>query len=97
MSKFKEQLDEKKNDFFSETIFPCSSLSQDVLRRIPNRKGSYFLCTDCKIKLDKGKMPSKCHSNKLEIFNITEYPDLDLTELELNLISKKIIFMKIHR
>ena len=85
MAKYKEELDEKRENFFAETIWPC------------NRKGSFYLCIDCKSKLDKGKMPAKCRSNKLEIFDIKDYPDLDLTELELNLISKKIIFMKIHR
>ena len=85
MVKYKEELDEKHENFFDKTIWPC------------NRKGSFYLCIDCKSKLDKGKMPAKCCSNKLEIFDIKDYPDLDLTELELNLISKKIIFMKIHR
>ena len=51
---------------------------------------------NCKSKLFSGKMPPKCHQNKLEVFNTKEYPDLELTELELNLIAKKILFMKIH-
>ena len=97
MVKYKEELDEKYENFFAENIWPCSSVTQDVLKKICNRKGSFFLCHDCKSKLDKGKTPAKCRSNKLEIFDINDYPDLDLTELELNLISKKIIFMKIHR
>ena len=96
MSKFKEELDKKKDNFFSEAIYHCSALSPDVLEEIPNRKGSYFLCNESKSKLDRGKIPGKCHHNKLEIFDIKDFPDLDLTELELNLISKKIIFMKIH-
>ena len=97
MMKFKDEMDEKHPDLFSQTIWPCSLLSEEILANIPNRKGSYYLCFSCNTTLNKGKMPSKCHSNKLDIFNIKEYPDLDLTELELNLISKKIIFMKIHR
>ena len=97
MSEFKEALDKKHDNLFNDTIFPCTSVTPDVLKEIPNRKGSYFVCNECKSKLDRGKIPSKSHSNKLEIFDIKNYPDLDLTELELNLISKKIIFMKIHR
>ena len=95
--KYKEELDAKRENFFAETIWPCTSITQDVLKEIPNRKGSFFLCIDCRSKLGKKKIPSKCHTNKLEIFDIKDFPDLDLTELELNLISKKIIFMKIHR
>ena len=97
MAKLKDQLDSEFKDLFHDTILPVSELREEDLENIPNRKGRFFICTNCKGKLFSGKMPAKCRRNNLEIFDIRNHPDLDLTELELNLISKRIIFMKIHR
>ena len=97
INKFKEQLDEKFDNLFFKTILPVTELRDEDLENIPNRKGLFYLCQDCKNKLNAGKMPAKCRQNHLEVFDIRNHPDLDLTELELNLISKRIIFMKIHR
>ena len=57
-------------------------------------KGKY-LCNTCSLKLKLGKIPSSCHKNGLELFNLQEYPELkDITELENSLISRNIIFQK---
>ena len=44
-----------------------------------------------------GKRPAQSHQNNLEIFNIKEHPELNLTELESSLISKALVFMKIFK
>ena len=67
--KLKEDMDAAAEGLFSRTIWPCDNLSKDDLENnIPNRRGVHFFCFDCKSKLFTGKMPPKCHQNKLEVF-----------------------------
>ena len=56
--------------------------------------GRFWICYTCKNHLLKGKMPNMCHANGLDV---NEMPEnlRDLTYLELLMIKKKIIFIKV--
>ena len=54
----------------------------------------YWFCHNCKNNLKDGKMPNMCHANNLDIFEWPEDLD-DLTHLELLMIKKKLVFIKI--
>ena len=54
---------------------------------------SSYICHACKNHLKSGKLPPMSAMNGLKIHK--QDPDLELTELEGNLISKNIVFMKI--
>ena len=58
-----------------------------------NGKTSSYICHACKKHLKAGKMPPMSAKNGLRIPQ--HDPELELTELEGNLIAKRIIFMKI--
>ena len=44
-----------------------------------------------------GKRPEQSHLNHLEIFDVKDHPELNLTELESSLISKSLVFMKLFK
>ena len=54
----------------------------------------YWFCHNCKNNLKAGKMPNMCHANNLDVF---EWPKelADMTHLELLMIKKKLVFIKI--
>ena len=54
----------------------------------------YWFCHNCKNNLKAGKMPNMCHANNLDVF---EWPEelADMTHLELLMIKKKLVFIKI--
>ena len=54
-----------------------------------------FICKGCKGAMDRGKMPKMCYNNGLKVDPLPE--DLRLTDLENNLVSKNIIFQKVHK
>ena len=53
-----------------------------------------YLCNTCILKIKVGKIPSNCHKNGLELFDLKNYPEFDVTELENSLIARNIIFQK---
>ena len=53
-----------------------------------------WLCHNCKKNLTDGKMPNICHANGLAISKLPESLR-DLTQLELMLIKKKLVFIKV--
>ena len=55
---------------------------------------SFWLCVNCKTNLKDGKMPNMCHANGLRISEIPEELK-DLSFIELMMIKKKLIFIKI--
>ena len=60
-----------------------------------NGISNYYLCHTCKRHLVKGRLPPMAVANGLSQVKVEE--DLNLTELENNLIAKKIIFQKVFK
>jgi hypothetical protein len=58
-----------------------------------NDKTSAYICHACKGHLKSGKLPPMSAKNGLKMN--AQDPELELTELEGNLIAKRIVFMKI--
>ena len=58
-----------------------------------NGKLSSYICHACRKHLKSGKLPPMSAKNGLKVH--THEPELELTELEGNLIAKRIVFMKI--
>ena len=56
---------------------------------------SYFICFTCKKHLKNGKMPPMAAANGLKVLPIPK--EIELTELENNLISRRILFKKIYQ
>ena len=54
---------------------------------------SSYICFACKKHLKSGKLPPMAATNGLKVYH--HDPELELTELEGNLIAKRIVFMKI--
>ena len=54
-----------------------------------------YICHACKNQLRKGKIPPMSAKNGLKMDPLD--PELELTELDANLIAKRIIFMKIYQ
>ena len=54
---------------------------------------SSYICLACKKHLKSGKLPPMAAKNGLQIYQ--HDPEMELTELEGNLIAKRIVFMKI--
>ena len=57
----------------------------------------YFICLTCKNYISKGKIPPMSNQNNLQIFDISDYPEFNLTELENCMIALNIIFQKVFR
>ena len=58
-----------------------------------DEKYYFYICHTCKKHLLKGRMPAMSSANGLSLQHVPE--DIKLTELENNLIAKKILFQKI--
>ena len=61
-----------------------------------SRKSTY-ICTTCKKHLNQGKLPPMSVANGLELVDLEGDKELNLTELENNLIAKRILFQKIYQ
>ena len=55
-----------------------------------------YICGTCKRHLKKGNLPAMAAANGLAVFPIPDQ-DLNLTELENNLIAKRLMFQKIYQ
>ena len=67
-------------------------------RKSPDEtNGCYHVCTSCHVTLNRGKMPAMSHKNSLQLFDITAFPQLHLTEVEHSLIALNLIFQKIYQ
>ena len=93
-----KEMEEKFPGLFKRAI------NEIVTRKAPQgsidgveTEGTYHLCHTCKEKLKKGKMPAMSHQNNLQLVDISEHPELELTEVENNLIALNLIFQKIHQ
>ena len=83
----KGKIDSKKKDLLEHSI------TEEIEIEINGVLSSY-LCHACKQHLMKGKLPPMSVKNGLLVHEHKD-PELQLTELEANLISKNIVFMKI--
>ena len=55
-------------------------------------KDYFYICSDCLLKVSKGKVPSMSHKNGLDLVDLEGRDELKLTELENALIAKNILF-----
>ena len=56
----------------------------------------FYMCQTCYSSLKGGKMPSQCFQNNLQVSEIPEALQ-DLTDLEIQLLSKNILFLKVRQ
>ena len=83
-----------ENDFENEK-FPPEYKS--AIGKIETRKvdGFHHWCTTCKNSITKEKIPKMSAQNSLQLFDLSGYEELKLTELENCLIALNIIFQKV--
>ena len=55
----------------------------------------HYWCFTCKNYITKGKFPPLSNQNSLGLFDLTNYDELQLSELENCLIARNIIFQKV--
>ena len=55
----------------------------------------FYICSTCKKEVKQGKVPPMAAANALDIVPVSE--DLQLSEIENNLIAKRILFQKIYQ
>ena len=75
-------------------IFKKAIGSYSHVNRVHN---SYHLCMTCKGYMFKGKVPPMSHKNNLEVFDIKDFPELLLSELEQCMIARNLLFMKLYQ
>ena len=56
-----------------------------------------YICITCKKHLCKGNIPPMSRANGLDLIDLGKNSDLKLSELENNLISKRLLFQKIYQ
>jgi hypothetical protein len=91
------QVKEAQKDKF-EKIFENKLVSEDykiTIHETEKRISNYYLCHTCKKHLVKGRLPPMAVANDLSLVDVDE--NLNLTELENNLIAKRIIFQKVFK
>ena len=97
MVRFQDELNGAFENLFTDTISYTIDGTEVDYASIPNTKGRYYLCFNCKKYLFKGKMPPQCHKNDLAVFDTTDFPEFELSQLEGSLIAKSILYMKIFK
>ena len=95
-----EKLMAKNNETYNEVF-------KHGLKKVPlnvfdhenpkNEEPKAYLCFTCKRHLNQGRIPPMSCANGLGLVNLENDPDLILTELENNLIAKRILFQKIYQ
>ena len=67
----------------------CVTIKEDM-----KCEDRFWLCYNCRNNLRDGKMPNMCHSNAL---GISIFPEelSDLTDIELMMIKKRLVFIKV--
>ena len=79
----------------------CSEMCKLVLqvkhkhKVFVNGESNVYMCGTCKKHLTKGNLPAMAAENGLNVLPIPE--DLNLSEIENNLIAKRIMFQKIYQ
>jgi len=59
--------------------------------------GQYHMCRTCNSYIKKGKVPPMSKKNNLELFDISNHQEFQLTELENCMIALNILFQKIYK
>ena len=75
---------------FDEAII-CQTVGEDAIT------DSSYVCYTCKGYLTKKKMPPMCYMNNLQLFDISNFEELHLTELENAMIALNILFQKVFK
>ena len=73
------------------------SLIEESIGILPSTlqiEGKYFICHDCKTKIQKGRIPAMSNMNKLQIVDTEGKEELHLTELKNFFFARDIIFQK---
>ena len=85
---FEEEVKKKSSEMFQKVFQKkyCTEL---------NGESNVYICGTCKKHLKEGNLPAMAAANGLEVVSVPE--DLNLTELENNLIAKRLIFQKIYQ
>ena len=89
----KDQIMGKSSELYKNVFTTNHFLSLNVNGKQIERE---YICKTCKPALLKGNMPSMCAANGLKLINL-EDTELKLTELENNIIAKRILFQKIYQ
>ena len=84
---FERDIDENYPPIYRESIGEIKT------KRIDNR---YYWCLTCKNYITKGKLPPLSNQNSLDVFDLTKYEELKLSELENCLIARNILFQKVY-
>ena len=71
------------------TVHTCNDGKEDI------QPTKAYICITCKKHLQSGKIPPMSSANNLRLVKVD--PQLQLTELENNLIAKRILFQKIYQ
>ena len=94
--KLKEKNIEAYNKVFNNGLIPITINTCEEGK--PRQSISkVYLCSTCKRHLNSGKIPPMARANNLSLVKLDDDPDLNLTELENNLIAKRILFQKIYQ
>ena len=87
LDKFRKDVNEVHENIFEEVIHV----------KCPSNRNKFYICFTCKGHIFKGMMPSMSAMNHLEVFDSTNHPELQLTELEASMIAKTLFFLKIFK
>ena len=84
-----------ENEFGNEEFYP--EVYKEAIGDIKTRKvdGLHHWCTTCKNTITKGRLPKMSNQNNLQLFDLSGYEELKLSELENCLIALNIIFQKV--
>ena len=86
---------EIRNDLLKTVLEENNSSDDFSIRLYEGDEGSHYICNTCYKYLAKNRLPPMSAANELKVIKIDETELLPLTELENNLIAKKILFQKI--
>ena len=91
----KQKVKEKFKARFREIFRDTLENAEYEIKKENNEKPERYLCFTCKKNLLNGKVPSMAVANGLSLIKVDE--NLNLTQLENNLIAKKILFQKVFK
>ena len=81
----------------SVSNFVVSDFHEEIIRKVNCDEiidQDLYICTTCKNYMSKKSVPPMCHTNSLQLFDISSYKELHLTELENSMIALNIVFQK---
>ena len=93
----KDKLQEKNKELYNNVIRNSLEEIEVDIADSEETKRSAYLCMTCKKHLGKGKIPPMSRENGLSLVDLGNDADLVLSELENNLISRRLLFQKIYQ